>query len=410
MNNFSSVVIVVEGGGPTGGAERVAFETVELLSSQGIPVHIISSASKIEPSYLNLPGVTGIALNLPVVWEKFFSKNRLLSYPLRSGDTSLLPIFRTAFAGLNPSETVVHIHGFHTHFSHLVVSSALDLGFRTHLHSHDYGLVCPNTTFFNFPDNRVCNLSPLSEECKASPCMDASDQNLKQFRFRRAESAFRKHRLAERLTSIVCPSPFTRAVLAKTVGDLPKLKVLRCPVEPASTTKLDPASSRRYLWIGRLTPGKDPDIALRAADEAGIRLTVVGDGPMRAELERQFSNHQFVGWRSPEEVTILQKTARCLVMNAGWYETASLVVLECLAAGIPCLIGDHSAATSWVTNDENGLTFHADTPGSLTATIERTKDDGLISRLGETAFDRYWQDPCSRENYLRDLLEVYNLQ
>ncbi|MEI7577115.1 MAG: glycosyltransferase family 4 protein [Armatimonadota bacterium] len=410
MNNFSSVVIVVEGGGPTGGAERVAFETVELLSSHGIPVHIVSSAPEIEPSYLALPGVTGVALNLPVVWEKFFSKNRILSYPLRSGDTSLLPLFRSALDGLDPLCTVVHVHGFHTHFSHLIVSSALNQGFRTHLHSHDYGLVCPNTTFFNFPENRICTLSPLSNECKASPCMDQFDQNLKQFRFRRAESAFYKHRLADRLTSIICPSPFTRTILAKTIGDLPKLRVLRCPVEPASTKQLDPASRTRYIWIGRLTPGKDPDVALRAADEAGVKLTLVGDGPMRAELEKQFSNHEFVGWRSPDDVTIIQQTARCLIMNAGWYETASLVVLECLAAGIPCVIGDHSAATSWVTNGDNGLTFNVQTAGSLTAALEKTKDDGLIRRLGENAFKRYWQDPCSRENYLRDLLEVYNLQ
>ncbi|OWU65974.1 MAG: hypothetical protein CBB60_001960, partial [Armatimonadetes bacterium Cent15-Ar3] len=74
MRNFETVVIVVEGAGPTGGAERVAFETVEILSTQRIPVRIISSTEAIEEKYLSLPGVTGVALNLPAAWKKFFSK------------------------------------------------------------------------------------------------------------------------------------------------------------------------------------------------------------------------------------------------------------------------------------------------------------------------------------------------
>jgi glycosyltransferase involved in cell wall biosynthesis len=410
MNNFANVVIVVEGGGPTGGAERVAFETVELISAHGIPVRIISSASKIDQKYLDLPGVTGIALNLPPVWEKFFSKNRILSYPLRNEDRSLLPLYKEALKGLNPEQTVVHIHGFHSHFSHLIISASLEQGFRTHLHAHDYGYICPNTTLFNYPENRICELDPLSAACQSSACISATDQNIKQFRFRRAITAFESKKLHERLTSIVCPSPFAREIMAKKLGDLGKLRVLRCPVQPASPDKLNPAASQTYLWIGRLTAEKNPDIALKAADLAGITLTIIGDGPLRTTLEQEFPYHNFLGWKSPEEVNALQSSARCLVMSSAWYETASLVVLECLAAGIPCIIGNRSAATSWLTDEENGITFENGSITSLAEALEKTKDDSALDRMSVNAYSRYWQDPCSPENYTRNLLEVYNLK
>ncbi len=409
MNSFSNVVIVVEGGGPTGGAERVAFETVELLSAQGIPVHIISSSVEIERRYLALPGVTGVALNLPPVWEKFFSKNRLLSLPLRHGDLSFNRRFMNLFKQFNPSDTVVHVHGFHSHFSHLIIQVPIVLGFRTHLHAHDYGYICPNTTLFNYPENRICDLEPLSQDCKSCPCISTTDQNFKDFRFYRAKAAYERLKIHQFLTSIVCPSPFAREVMARKLGNISKIRVLRCPVQPASSQKLVPASSQTYLWIGRLTAEKNPHVALLAADKAGIKLTIVGDGPLRADLEKQFPAHTFLGWKSPEEVSALQRQARCLVMSSAWYETASLVVLECLAAGIPCIIGNRSAATSWLTDGANGLTFENGSVESLANALEKTKDDQLVANLGANSYERYWQNPCSPENYLRDLLEVYNL-
>ncbi|OWU65765.1 MAG: glycosyl transferase family 1, partial [Armatimonadetes bacterium Cent15-Ar3] len=157
------------------------------------------------------------------------------------------------------------------------------------------------------------------------------------------------------------------------------------------------------------TAEKNADVALQAASEAGITLTVVGDGPLRQSLQSAYPSHHFLGWKSPEQVTELQQSARCLVMSSGWYETASMVVLESLAAGIPCIIGNRSAATSWLTNNENGLTFENGSVESLKQALEKTKSDELVSSLSQNAFTRYWENPCSRENYFRDLLEVYNL-
>ena len=97
-------------------------------------------------------------------------------------------------------------------------------------------------------------------------------------------------------------------------------------------------------------------------------------------------------------------------MSSAWYETASLVVLECLAAGIPCIIGNRSAATSWLADDENGITFDNGSVKSLAEALKKTKDDAAIARMSENAYTRYWKDPCSPENYIRDLMEVYNLK
>ena len=45
------------------------------------------------------------------------------------------------------------------------------------------------------------------------------------------------------------------------------------------------------IWVGSLDEHKNPLAAIRAAEEAAIKLLVVGDGPLRAEVEKQESKH-----------------------------------------------------------------------------------------------------------------------
>lgn len=404
MSWFKTVIIAVEGSGPTGGAERVAFDTVALLSQAGYQVHILSSAASIDPSHLQLPNVTGEALNLPVVWEKYFSKNRILSYPLRKKDRALEALYEPIFKRFDPATTLVHVHGFHTHFSHSLMEVSLRQGFATHLHAHDYGFICPNATLFDYPTNSICHRPPLSAECKSGPCMGVEGQNLKLFRFERAKSAVA---LAPRLASIISPSPYASNLMRQSLGEGPNYQVVRCPVTRAADHQCDPKASQTYLWIGRMTAEKNAEIAIKAADLAGIQLTLVGDGPLRADLQKRYPNHHFLGWKSTGEVQQLQRQARALIMSSAWYETASLVVLECLAAGIPVIIGKDSAATSWVTHGQNGLYFENGSVDSLADAMRQLSQDDLVAAMGLAAYTQYHADPCTDEAYLHRLLEVY---
>ena len=102
-----------------------------------------------------------------------------------------------------------------------------------------------------------------------------------------------------------------------------------------------PSRSRTVLFVGRLTPEKGVGELLEAwpaAGEAGLELVVIGDGPMRAELERRSPPAvRFLGRLEPAAVRRWMLGSRALVFPTWLYEGQPLSVLEAFAAGLPVL-------------------------------------------------------------------------
>ncbi len=105
------------------------------------------------------------------------------------------------------------------------------------------------------------------------------------------------------------------------------------------------------LWIGRLTPEKDPLTAvdaLAAARRNGhdVRLTMLGTGPLglqvRAHAKACGVDRYLTlpGWRNPQEY--LPETELTLVTSK--YEGFGMAMVESLAAGVPVLAPDVGVA------------------------------------------------------------------
>jgi glycosyltransferase involved in cell wall biosynthesis len=99
--------------------------------------------------------------------------------------------------------------------------------------------------------------------------------------------------------------------------------------------------------VGRLTEGKNVATLVRAvaASPADIRLTVVGDGPARSELERLAldlgcaDRVRFTGLLSRADVHALLPDVDALA-SASWSEGLPVGVLEGMAAGLPVVLSD----------------------------------------------------------------------
>lgn len=402
------VIIAVEGGGPTGGAERIAFDTVKLLSDTGIPVTILSSAREIDPEFAALPGVESVTLSLPLHFNRFFSgsKKEMLSNLLE--DREMKALFFKILTPLDSPTCILHTHGFHNFFTQSLLHVATKLQMRTVLTCHDFGISCPIATQFNYSQAQICSLKPLSFACLKSNCMGDDAKRLKQLRFARTWASNRLYRVPQKLSKLLAVSEFEREILQSHFGSSVRVETLCNPVDPASEQIQNPAMSNNALWIGRMTKEKDAITPAKVCRYLGQTLTFVGDGPLRSEIEKANPNAEFLGWLDPESVKIQQRKARALILSSKWYETASLVVLECLAAGIPCVVPDTSAATSWVTDGENGLTFEAGSEESLAKALKKLQDDHLVSQLSQNAFERYWRAPFTLDRYRIDLLKHYS--
>ncbi|MNZ37173.1 GDP-mannose-dependent alpha-mannosyltransferase [compost metagenome] len=87
-----------------------------------------------------------------------------------------------------------------------------------------------------------------------------------------------------------------------------------------------------FLYVGRLATEKNLEAFLRL--ELSGEKWVVGDGPLRAELEARYPETRFFGYRQGEELARFYARASVLVFPS-LTDTYGLVMLEALACGTP---------------------------------------------------------------------------
>ncbi len=407
ITGLGKVIIAVEGGGPTGGAERIAFDTVRLLSEEGIDVTVVSSAKVIDPTYANLKGVEAICLDLPLHFNRFFAMSKKDMIFNLVEDRQMKAHIKSTLSKFDSKNTILHAHGFHNCFTQVILHVATSLEMKTVVTCHDFGITCPTATLFNYPQASICPLEPLSMACLKSDCMGPTAKRLKQLRFARTWASNKLFHVPQKVAKVLAVSDHERDILQSHFGTTVNVETLFNPVDPAATERQFPENSKSYLWIGRMTEEKDGITPAKVYQDLGLQITFVGDGPMRNKIEQSNPTAKFLGWVSSGEVKNEQCKARALILSSRWHETASLVVLECLAAGIPCVIPNTSAATNWIEDGFNGLFFEAGNEKSLAQALKKLGSDEYVEQLSKNAFNRYWDAPFTLDRYKADLFSYY---
>lgn len=205
------------------------------------------------------------------------------------------------------------------------------------------------------------------------------------------------HRVLRSADAIITTSPS----YAETSPRLAPL-VDRCTVIPLGidTSRFTQRAGRGtgLLFVGRLRYYKRLDTLLRALLYLpDVRLTVVGDGPMRSEWERLSctlgldDRVDFVGAVTDAELPRYYTEAALFVLPAGSRaEAFGIVLLEAMATGLPVISTELDTGTSWVNRDgETGRVVPPDDPAAMADVIrEMLADETLRLRMGAAAFRR----------------------
>jgi len=136
------------------------------------------------------------------------------------------------------------------------------------------------------------------------------------------------------------------------------------PAAPAAPSK------PRFLVVSALVPYKRVDLAMMAARKAGVGLTVVGNGPERANLERLTGDGiELAGWRTDEEIRDLYRSSLAAILPGE--EDFGIVPVEAQACGRPVVALGRGGALDTVADGDTGVLFGDPTVDSLAAALGR---------------------------------------
>jgi glycosyltransferase involved in cell wall biosynthesis len=399
-----TVVVVADAADAKGGASKVAIESARLLAQSGIDVRLFAATGPFEPLGEPLPNLRAHTLadgfNLMRASAPVRAVHSLWNRPAAEA-------FGEMLQDLSPAETVVHVHSFQVQLTASVVHAAHGRGFPLVVTSHDYGLACPYSGFYDYNTGAPCGRRALSLGCATTLCNGSRSVAGKLWHVVKGGVQRGVGKVAERADHLAFVSDFSREILAPYLPPGKPTSVIPNPIDlpQGPPRKLEPGAP--FLFVGRLTREKGGLLAAQAAAALGVPLLVAGTGPEEEELREACPSVRMLGWQSPQQVREWMRHARALVFPSRWYEGQPLTVQEAQSVGLPVISSDVCAASGTISHGEDGLLFRSGDLDDLKRQMDLLTDDALACALGQAAYDRYWCDPPTNDRHLRATLQVY---
>jgi glycosyltransferase involved in cell wall biosynthesis len=321
---------------------------------------------------------------------------------------------RKEFAQLLARERpqLVHVHNTFMLVSPAIYSVCREFNIPVVQTLHNYRLLCPAASFFR--DGRIC------EECMEHTVWRGLWHGC--YRDSRAATGAVALMLAlhrqwgtwrDSVHSYIALSEFARGRFVS--GGFPADKIFVKPnfVHP------DPGAGNgdrpHALFVGRLSPEKGPRTLLEGWRllSTPVPLRIVGDGPERAELERdaqrwQLPNISFEGRLNREQTLAAMRGARFLVVPSVWYESFPMSIAEAFACATPLICSRVGSVQEIVADNASGLHFVPGDPEDLARKIEWAwSHPEKMCEMGREA-RREYEARYTAEKNQQQLMEIYD--
>ena len=387
-----------------GGSERVMFTEMETLRAMGHEVAIFScdhpdnirdSNSKYFLSNKDFETVSA-GRKLGLAFQFIYSseaRRKIESY----------------FRDFKPD--ILHCHNIYGRLTTTILDAAKKAGIPSVVTLHDYKLACPSYLMLNH--GKPCQLcvggnfyhclrTKCHKESRAVSLVSTMESYYNQWFTEWYQADF-----------LICPSRFLLEIVRK--HGYPKEMLVHLPngLDP-DKFKPEFRSPGFCVYIGRLSREKGLLTLLESALEAGSPLRIIGDGPLRPELERKIkasgaAHITLEGYKTGLELETLVSQAAFVITPSEWYENCSMTVLEAMAFGKPVIASNIGGLPEQVKDGETGIVFKPGDAGMLTKAIQTLNNDNdLRVRLGKAARKRFL-DIYSLEQHCNRLVELYKL-
>jgi rhamnosyl/mannosyltransferase len=172
---------------------------------------------------------------------------------------------------------------------------------------------------------------------------------------------------------------------------------------------------RIVLSVGRLVYYKGFEHVIDAMREIDGHLLIVGDGPLRQELEARARSQKVAG-----RITFLGKVERTaafyhaadvfVLASVARSEAFGIVQLEAMACGTPVVNTRLESGVPYVSrHEETGITVPPGNAGALARAVNRILDDEVLRNAYGSAARNRVRDEFDQEHMGERMLELYEL-
>jgi glycosyltransferase involved in cell wall biosynthesis len=220
----------------------------------------------------------------------------------------------------------------------------------------------------------------------------------------KSDAATNQYRnLWEQASLFLCVSEFIRERALDKGFPATKLRVQYIGVDErlfASAPQSSSLSEKKVLFVGRLVEKKGCQYLIEAmqrvqATTHNVRLTIIGDGPLRSSLEKKALDLgvavDFLGAQNSSSIRshMLQSTVFCapsVTASDGDSEGFGIVFLEAQAMGVPVVSFRHGGIPEAVNDGETGLLApEGDVEGLAERLLHYLQDETARRAAGEAA-------------------------
>ena len=304
--------------------------------------------------------------------------------------------------------SIAHLHNIYHQLTPSIIPILKKYGVKVLLTLHDYKLVCPS--YLALKNEKIC------EECKGThfwkPVTTNCQNSYAQGFLLSAEAIFHKWKGSyDDVDLFLAPSQFMADQINQRIPSK-KIQVLHngINIEEYQPNYNDQGYG---LYFGRLSKEKGIETLLKAHMNMphSFPLKITGTGPLKTVLSKKYSNVEFLGYKSGQELNTLIANAAFVIVPSEWYENCSMVILESMAFGKPIIGSSIGGIPEQIEDGKTGFLFEMGNVEELSKKMTQLANDTKLRQyFGKNARNKLeneysLNEHCQKlENLYKDLL------
>jgi glycosyltransferase involved in cell wall biosynthesis len=376
-----------------GGAERYYFELKSILESKGHEVipfsmkHPKNEASKYAEFFVEY-----LDFNPRSVFLKISTGFRSIGRILYSRQAQKR--IKRLIQETKPD--IAHLHMIDHQISPSILPVLHKAGIPVIQTVHTYKHVCPSYRLYHITRGEICEkcldgayYRALTERCHRGSFL-ATLLLVIEMTLHRWQKLYEKY-----IDLFIPPSHFMGRMLVRGGYDPGKIRQLFYTIQINSFPHGLPEDGY-FVFYGRLSEEKGLLTLLEAMQglDDGC-LKIIGEGPMKAELEKTIQTSQIedrvilTGVMGGEKLKQAVARSQFVVVPSEWYENSPLVIYESFAMGKPVIGADIGGIPELVENGIHGLLYQAGDSEALRTAIRKLLSDSVLRKqMGSAARQR----------------------